>query len=457
MDTAVNVYGIDIVTQGGIVTLSGTVNNLLAKERAAAIARSVRGVKGVVNRLTVVPPRLSSDREIKDAISDALLNDAATDAYEVNVTVVDNIATITGNVDSHQEKQLVEKVVKSVSGVVGVKNQITVDYDTSRRDPEIAAEVRKALRWDVLVDHVLVDVAVSDGTVILSGVVGSAAEKTEAVRDAWVAGVKTVDASGLEVKRWARDADLRESKYVVKSDAELVNAVKDALFYDPRIDSAQVTVSVDDGVATLRGSVESLKAKRNAARDARNIVGVAKVNNRLKVRPDIVVSDQRLENRVKDALVREPYADSYEITVEAANGVVDLYGTVDTYYEKSRAEDAASRVYGVLYVNNHLAVDDAAAPYVYDPYLEDTYVYDNAWYDYQPPTYTLKSDAEIRDDIQDELWWSPFVDANDVNVTVNDGVAVLTGTVDSWSEFDAAAENAWEGGATWVDNNLSVQ
>jgi len=42
-------------------------------------------------------------------------------------------------------------------------------------------------------------------------------------------------------------------------------------------------------------------------------------------------------------------------------------------------------------------------------------------------------------------------------VTIEDGVATLTGTVDSWSEYDAATENAYEGGATWVDNDLMIE
>jgi hypothetical protein len=41
-------------------------------------------------------------------------------------------------------------------------------------------------------------------------------------------------------------------------------------------------------------------------------------------------------------------------------------------------------------------------------------------------------------------------------VNVTDGVARLEGTVDSWSERAAATENAYEGGAVWVDNDLRV-
>jgi osmotically-inducible protein OsmY len=50
--------------------------------------------------------------------------------------------------------------------------------------------------------------------------------------------------------------------------------------------------------------------------------------------------------------------------------------------------------------------------------------------------------------IEDQLWWSPFVDANEVTVEVEDGVATLSGTADSWSERGAARDNAYDGGAT---------
>jgi osmotically-inducible protein OsmY len=41
-------------------------------------------------------------------------------------------------------------------------------------------------------------------------------------------------------------------------------------------------------------------------------------------------------------------------------------------------------------------------------------------------------------------------------VTVDDGVVTLTGTVDTWTEREAAEENALEGGALRVVNRLDV-
>ena len=74
--------------------------------------------------------------------------------------------------------------------------------------------------------------------------------------------------------------------------------------------------------------------------------------------------------------------------------------------------------------------------------------YDNLW--------VWKPDWEIREDVKDQLWWSPFADEDDINVSVNDGVVTLSGTVDSWSEHDDAEKNAFQGGAKDVTNSLVV-
>ena len=88
IDSAVPHYRIDVTTSHGIVTLKGPVDNILAKERAARIARIVKGVRAVVNEIEVVPPILGKDRQIGEDVEEALLNDPATDSYEVEVKVI---------------------------------------------------------------------------------------------------------------------------------------------------------------------------------------------------------------------------------------------------------------------------------------------------------------------------------------------------------------------------------
>lgn len=453
-DRGVPLNEVLVSTTDGVVELAGTVNDLLAKDRAERIAETVKGVRSVVNRIEVDPFWERADWQIERDAEEALLHDTATDSWEIQVEVENNVATLEGRVDSWQEKQLAAKVVKGVKGVKGIDNDITVEYDTERTDYEIKQDIAKALHWDILVDDALIDVKVDDGKVELSGTVGSAAEKHQAYWDAWVTGVKAVDQDGLVVKYWARNDRLRKDKYKVKPDGEIEQAVEDAMLYDPRVNSLKVQTDVDNGFVTLRGKVDSLEAKRAAAHDARNTVGVAGVTNRLRIDLSTPTSEE-IENRVEESFLRDPYVERYEIGVEVIDGTAYLTGEVDTYYEKTRADDLAARVYGVTRVSNDIDVDQDTHPLIYDPYLYDYDPYAYQWYDYEP-YYTPLDDAEIREEIEDEMWWSPYVDADEVKISVEDGVATLRGTVDTLFEEDKAVEEAYEGGATWVRNKLKV-
>jgi len=424
---------IDVESNKGVVTLAGTVTTLPAKELATRITQTIKGVRAVVNRIKVMPPS-RPDEQIRKDVKKALLNDPATESYEVGVAVKDGRVTLTGVVDSWQEKQLSEQVAKGVLGVKDVKNNIALNYKIKRDDSEIEDEVERVLEWDVWVDDALIDVKVKKGKVTLTGVAGSAAEKSQAFEDAWVAGVRSVDTSGLEVKWWMRDEMSRGKKYAEKSDKEIEEAVRDAFLYDPRVFSFNPAVDVEYGVATLTGVVSNLKAKKAAEQDAQNTVGVWRVKNYLKVRPATVPSDDEIEQRVKDALLRNPVVERYEISVSVVNAKVYLYGTVDSFYEYEQAEDVASRVQGVVEVANNLEINYPR------------------W-----DTKKSKGDWEIKEDIKSELWWSPYVDSDQVTVEVRDGVATLTGTVDSWMERMAARDNAYEGGAQKVRNFLAVK
>jgi osmotically-inducible protein OsmY len=366
--------------------------------------------------------------------------------------------TLTGNVDSWQEKQLAADVVEGVDGVVNVNNRINVNTKVNRPDTEIATDIRRTLHWDVLVDDALVNVDVNKGKVNLSGVVGSNAEKRRTMTDAWVSGVYEVNADNLKVESWARDDRFRSTKYVEKDDSEVRQAIEDALTYDPRVSMFNVNVGVNDGVVTLSGIVDNIKAKRAADRDAENTMGVWWVKNLLKVRMEQPVNDETLGTNVREALIMDPYVEEPDITVNVKDGVVKLTGQVDTYFQKAQAEDVVSRVNGVILVKNNLDVNEDQYLLTYNPYVDYYWwdFHDLDWYNIPNDYFLTASDGEIKDDIEDELWWSPFINSEDVHVDVNNGVAHLTGIVDSWSERKMATEKALEGGAVAVNNDILV-
>ena len=441
-------------TEDGIVTLRGVTSNLLAKERAERIAETVRGVRAVVNLVEVQPPAALPDERIQQYVQDAFAMSPALRLLDITTSVEDGTVTLTGTANSRAAWDLAGTVAKGVRGVREVRNDMDIEWDVTRLDWEIEQEVRESLRFDVLVDHGLIDVQVVDGRVILEGVVGSAAERRQARHNAWVAGVNSVDDSDLSVALWARDEDLREDRYIDLPDEEIEEALELALLHDPRVLGSNVHASSDDGVVTLTGIVMDLRARRAAGETSENTLGVVHVVNQLGVWQETARADSAIIQDLRRAFDRDPILYEEDIAVRISAGIVTLSGSVESSYTRAHAADVASRVEGVVGVVNNLMVADDR-PLLHDPYLwrfePGRVVWD------RPLRYLPEMpDASIRQSIERELYWSPFVDEENVAVTVEDGVATLTGYVTSPREREAAARNAYQGGAVWVENELIV-
>jgi hypothetical protein len=63
----------------------------------------------------------------------------------------------------------------------------------------------------------------------------------------------------------------------------------------------------------------------------------------------------------------------------------------------------------------------------------------------------MRSDSEIKRDVEDELRWDPNIDPTDIAVAVKSGVVTLTGFVRSYAEKFAAerAAKRVEGVSEW--------
>lgn len=449
---AVDANGIDLELTGGIATLSGRVGNILSKERAIRIARMTRGVVAVVDRMTVRDSG-RSDMAIESDLERAFTADPATDSWEIRATVENGAAILTGTVQSDAEKRLAERVAKSVSGVRSVDNRLTVDYGEPRSDAEIKSEIEQLFRWDARLDDGLILTNVTDGNVTLSGSIGSDFERNLVISRAHVRGVLNVDASELEVESWLRDDMQRNFAWADFSDAEIRSAIERALVLDPRASSFDLHSEVANGIATLTGVVDNLKAKRAAAQVAANTVGVTQVNNNLKVRPSALRGADELTADIEAALARDALVTSDDISVAVADGLATLHGFVDTAFEQAHVEDVVARVNGVTGVRNYLQLHSEGPEYSYRYDDWDPLRYD---YDFKHNAFETKTDTEIASDIESELFWSPYVNVNEITVSVDDGIATLSGTVDNWYEWSQADEKAREAGARGVRNNLIV-
>jgi osmotically-inducible protein OsmY len=452
---------VDVNTSEGIVTLSGAVSNLLAKERAVKIAESIRGVRAAIDRIAVTPV-VRPDADIRKDILAALRLDPATESYRVSLSVENSLATLTGTVGSYTEKQLAARTAAGVKGVKEVRNDLTINYLTKRTDSQIASDIKARLQWDVWINGEQISSAVKDGKVTLTGAVASAISKSRAFEDAWVNGVTSVDESRVKVEPSVRDGDQRQLKYAMRSDSEIKQAVQTALGLDPRVAASSPGVNVESGIVILGGTVGNLKAKASAEQDVRNTAGVLGIENLLKVRPNSQSTDTEMKEQMKAVLLWDPELDSSTINVAVADHVAYLSGSVASNYQKGEAQDVASRTKGVISVLNHLKVEPefAGSNYAWPddlgygwPYYEQSSYYIS---DVFGPRAFL-SDQLIKRNIEDGFFWSPFVRSKDIKVSVEGGVATLTGTVGTWISWGEADRDARRSGATSVLNRVKVK
>jgi osmotically-inducible protein OsmY len=452
---------VDVSTTNGVVTISGSVDNLLAKERALKIAESIRGVSGVID-LVSVSPVSRPDEDVQKDIQAALRQDPAAVAYHVTVAVKDSVATLSGSVGSYAEKKLATRIAKGVKGTKEVRNDVSIDYVSARSDAEIASDVMSRLQWDIWIHGDMLDAAVKDGKVTLTGTLGSAISLSRALDDSWVIGVVSVDDSGVKVEPMLDKADRRKVKYEPKTDAEVKEAVQAVLRLDPRVSAFSPDVTVEGGVVILEGSVGNLKAKSAAEQDTRNIAGVWQVDNFLKTRPKEKATDAEMEQELKAALKWDPLLDSATINAAVINRVAYLSGTADSSFQRAEAEDVASRTIGVALVRNRVSI---APEYSLFNYNGPSYSYYD-WPFYNQTAYYLTenlgtrphlSDEQIKKNIEDRFFWSPFVDRADIKVAVDGGVATLTGTVGTWIGWGEADKDARKSGASDVLNKVTAR
>jgi osmotically-inducible protein OsmY len=423
---------VDVTVANGIVTLSGRAGNLLARDEALDAAGGIRGVRAVIDQITVVPRKLD-DAAVRAEVRAALRADPAVGRAKIDVEVKDGAVTLRGTAESWAERLLAARIAKGVSGVRAVADAITIDWKTARSDGEIAADVRGMLAADAQVGSGLVDVTVDHGVVKLSGAVVSVVERRHAIADAYVNGVERVDADGLTVRWWQRESmAASKRKQRPAGSGVLARTIAEKWRRDPYLTVGHPTVTVGaGGIASLSGIVDSLAAKRQAEWLAASTVGVSRVRNLLRVRPDPPVPDPEIAKAVQGALRRDPLVDSHQLWSDVRDGVVRLLGRVDSAAERRRAGDVVTAIKGVVDVHNLIEVA-------------------------RPPAAGL-DDRELRDEIERQLFWSPFVDARQIHVSVRSGIATLRGVVDSDAAKMAAEVNAREAGAQAVLDQLQVK
>lgn len=142
---------------------------------------------------------------------------------------------------------------------------------------------------------------------------------------------------------------------------------------------------------------------------------------------------EEIKKDVHSQLVWDCRVNESDIDVDVLDGKVILTGAVPTYSDLLEAEEDAYTVSGVRYVDNRLRVTPTDA-------------------------YPVPGDEDIASKLRSLLEWNQDIDAERIDIAVDDGLVTLMGTVDSiWQKYHAEhiAENV--PGVLGVSNRLVVQ
>jgi osmotically-inducible protein OsmY len=126
---------VQAMVHAGHLTLTGTVPTLFHRALAEKAVRHISGLKGIVNRITVLPT--ASVTDVRRGIARALHRDATIDSRAIAVTVESTKVTLTGQVRTWQERDSAERAAMHAPGITEVDNRITVAWPYDLGDDEI--------------------------------------------------------------------------------------------------------------------------------------------------------------------------------------------------------------------------------------------------------------------------------------------------------------------------------
>jgi osmotically-inducible protein OsmY len=178
---------VGVEVKDGIVTLSGHVESYAQKCAAEHAVERVAGVKGLAVELDVILPGSSKrmDSDIAEAVNSALEWSTSIPGGAIKVMVEDGWVTLSGEVGWAYVRTAASTCVRTLVGVKGVIDKIELRPCAQPHD--VKDKIEAALQRRAHLDTKAITVGVESGTVTLSGVVGSWAERETIEHAAWSA------------------------------------------------------------------------------------------------------------------------------------------------------------------------------------------------------------------------------------------------------------------------------
>ena len=214
-----------------------------------------------------------------------------------------------------------------------------------------------------------------------------------------------------------------------KTDIQLKKDIEEELRWDPKVNSAQIGVTVEGGAVSLLGAVDTY-AEKWATEDAiKRVSGVRTVAQDLtvKIQSEHKHDDSEIAEAVQRALQWNVYVPT-TVTAKVQHGAVTLEGEVTWNYQRDAAARAVRYLTGVIAVYNSIMLK---------------------------PNHT--SVEQVKETVLAALQRQATTDAKSIHIETSGGKVTLTGHASSWQSIEDAANAAWAApGVTQVIDQVTM-
>ena len=184
-EPSVNASQTGVEVKNGTVTLAGHVDSYTEKWQAERAAQRVSGVKGLAVEIDVKLPGLSkrTDADISRSAQNSLEWTSWLPKDSIKVKAENGWITLSGEAEWDYQRQSAKDAVRSLLGVVGVSDEISIKPKASMTT--VKSEIEAALKRRAQTDAQQISVDVRGADVTLSGSVHSWSERELAASSAW--------------------------------------------------------------------------------------------------------------------------------------------------------------------------------------------------------------------------------------------------------------------------------
>ncbi|OUD36853.1 BON domain-containing protein [Flavobacterium sp. FPG59] len=176
---------IGVMTNRGVVTLTGSVNTYAKKNEAEQAAKNVAGVATVLEDIKVVCGTDESrpDTEIKNVIENIFMWHWDIPTEKIKVLVENGWVFLSGQLEWNYQKEATKNALNNLIGITGITNNIKII--SSSKDTIKKKDIEIAIDRNCAIKNKDIRVYVVDNVVTLIGHVDSCYQKNEASRIAW--------------------------------------------------------------------------------------------------------------------------------------------------------------------------------------------------------------------------------------------------------------------------------